>query len=513
MAVFSDKIVLIDFGSQYTLLIARALRKLGVFFEISATFPKTKDDNLRGIILSGGPGSVINVKTKRGIKRIVEIGVPILGICYGFQLLAEIFGGKVEKGKISEFGKVSIKVLDNSLVFEGTPHTQTVWMSHYDTVSEVPDTFEITSKTENNLISSFENKQQRIFAVQFHPEVKHTEYGLKILGNFLEVCKVRNKYEIDVPVISKLKENIANKVGSTNVIAGLSGGVDSTVLARLISEAIGHKFYGVFVDNGLLREDEGEEVFSYLKKLLPAANLKYVDAGDCFLNALKGVKDPELKREIIGHTFIDVFKDEAAKIDSCEFLAQGTLYPDVIESGFGPTGRSVKIKSHHNVGGLPAELGFKLLEPFRSFFKDEVREIGLLLGIPNEILNRHPFPGPGLAVRILGNITNSKLEILRKSDKIFIDELFKAELYYKIWQAFCVFLPVKTVGIKGDKRSFENVISLRAVNSVDGMTAESSDLPISFLKNVARRIANEVVGVNRVVYDLSSKPPGTIEWE
>jgi GMP synthase (glutamine-hydrolysing) len=509
----ADKILIIDFGSQYTKLIARKVRECKVYSEIvSCTSDLSKlgeDKSLKGIILSGGPSSVYVKNAPALSKQILNSGVPILGICYGLHLLSYHFKGKVGGGSTREYGKTKIHGTAKSLIFEGVSKKLTVWMSHGDHIKELPKEFKVTSRSENGLISSFENVKDNIYAVQFHPEVHHTEQGIKVLGNFLfKICLIRNKWKMGSFIDEKINE-IRGKVGNKKAILALSGGVDSTVAAFLINKAIGKNLICVHIDNGLMRKNESADIIKYFSKKL---NLKFIDGTKTFLNRLKGVSDPEKKRKIIGKTFIDLFQAYAKKIGNIEYLIQGTLYPDVIES-VSFAGPSVTIKSHHNVGGLPKSLKMKLIEPFRELFKDEVREIGNLLNVPSEIIERHPFPGPGLAVRIIGDVNTEKLELLREADYIYINSLKKHGLYNKIWQAFSVLLPVSTVGVMGDSRTYERVIALRAVESVDGMTANWFYMPPEVLEEISTSVTNKIKGINRVVYDVSNKPPSTIEWE
>ncbi len=513
----ADKIIIIDFGSQYTKLIARKVRECHVYSEVmpcTANLSElVNDKTIKGIILSGGPQSVYMKNSNRLAELILKLKVPILGICYGLQLLSHHFKGSVKGGKTREFGKTKIKLTSRSGILSGVSNKLTVWMSHNDHIKKLPVGFKATSRSENGLISSFEAVKENIYGVQFHPEVNHTEQGTKILDNFLyKICKINNKWEMGSFVNEKVKE-IKKTIGDEKAICAMSGGVDSAVAAYLINKAIGKNLICVHIDNGLMRKDESAEIVKYFSKKL---NLKFIDASKIFLSRLKGVSDPEKKRKIIGKTFIDVFQDFAKKQGKrnkkIKYLIQGTLYPDVIESSsfHGP---SVTIKSHHNVGGLPKSLHMQLIEPFRELFKDEVRVIGKLLNVPQVILGRHPFPGPGLAVRILGDITKEKLDILREADYIYRLNLHKHNLYDKIWQAFCVLLPVSTVGVMGDSRTYEKVLALRAVESVDGMTANWYPMPAKVLEEISTGITNKVIGINRVVYDISNKPPSTIEWE
>ena len=509
----ADKVLIIDFGSQYTKLIARKVRECRVYSEIvSCTSDLSglkNDSDLKGIILSGGPSSVYVKNAPALSNQILDSGVPILGICYGLQLLSYHFKGKVGGGKTREYGKTKIRRTAKTEILNGVKNQLTVWMSHGDHIKKLPKEFKITSRSENGLISSFENIKAQIYGVQFHPEVHHTEQGIKILHNFLfGICKIKNKWKMGSFIDEKVYE-IKEKVGNNKAILALSGGVDSTVAAFLVHKAIGKNLICVHIDNGLMRKNESRDIIKYFSKKL---NLKFIDGSKIFLSRLKGVSDPEKKRKIIGKTFIDLFQSYAKKTGKIKFLIQGTLYPDVIES-VSFAGPSVTIKSHHNVGGLPKTLKMKLIEPFRELFKDEVREIGKLMNVPREIIERHPFPGPGLAVRILGDVNKEKLELLREADYIYINSLINHKLYNKIWQAFGVLLPVSTVGVMGDSRTYERVIALRAVESVDGMTANWFYMPPAVLEEISTSITNKIKGINRVVYDVSNKPPSTIEWE
>uniref|UniRef100_A0A7C3RKM1 GMP synthase [glutamine-hydrolyzing] n=1 Tax=Dictyoglomus thermophilum TaxID=14 RepID=A0A7C3RKM1_DICTH len=503
----------IDFGSQYTQLIARRFREMGVYSEIfppTVKFSELKNKDVEGIVLSGGPNSVYDFNLNFDMDIFSE-KIPVLGICFGFQLMAQILGGKVEKGEKGEFGLTEIRIVKNSLLFKGLAEEEKVWMSHYDVVKELPPSFEVLAYSENNYIAAAQSQTNPLFAVQFHPEVTHTENGKKVLENFaFEICKAKKNWDLGRFVEEKIKE-IKERVGEDRVLLAVSGGVDSSTLAVLLQKAIGDKLTAIFVDHGLLRKGEKEEVSNALRSL--GVNLIVVNAEDRFLNRLKGVTDPEEKRKIIGHEFIEVFLEEAKKRGPFKYLAQGTLYPDVIESAASSTGMAAKIKTHHNVGGLPENLKFELIEPFRYLFKDEVRKIAEILNIPDFIIKRQPFPGPGLAVRILGEVTKDKLEILRMAENILQEELQKWSEYEKIWQSFAVLLPIRTVGVKGDFRSYEYVIALRIVESEDGMTANFVEVPYDILGKISRKITNEVKGINRVVYDLTDKPPATIEWE
>jgi GMP synthase (glutamine-hydrolysing) len=508
-----ETVIVLDFGSQYTQLIARRIREQNIFCEILPYNPDPesyRDKNLKGIVLSGGPSSVFDQNAPVCTGGVFKLGVPVLGICYGLQLIGRLFGGEVERSQRREYGKAFLHI-DKSdvLLFEVTDKT-VIWMSHGDHLSLLPPGFETLAHSENIPFAAIGNPEKKIYGLQFHPEVVHTQEGKKILHNFLfRICGCKGKWTTESFIDSAVAQ-IREQVKEGKVILGLSGGVDSSVCAVLISKAVGRQLYCILVDNGVLRKGEAQQVVSAFGDL--DLNLKLVDASQRFLSQLKGVIDPEEKRKIIGRTFIEIFEEEAHKIKDVEFLAQGTLYPDVIEStSF--KGPSATIKSHHNVGGLPEKMHLNLIEPLRELFKDEVRELGRKLNLPENIIGRHPFPGPGLAVRILGDITTERLQILREADDIYLSELRTSDQYEKVWQAFCVLLPVQTVGVMGDERTYENVIAVRAVTSVDGMTADWAKLPPQILGKISNRIINEVKGVNRVVYDISSKPPATIEWE
>ena len=514
----SELVLVLDFGSQYTQLIARRVRELGVYSEIHPfNFPIDRIRELKpvGIILSGGPSSVYDTDAPKSSREVLELGIPVLGICYGLQVIAEQLGGKVDSFARKEFGKAVLHVDKGDDLLKGLDGSTTVWMSHGDALSELPGGFEPIAHTDNAPICAIRNPSKKIFGVQFHPEVVHTPQGKVILSNFLhQVCGAKGDWTPAHFIEQSLVE-IRARVGTSRVLCALSGGVDSSVAAVLLHQAIGEQLHCVHINNGLMRKGESETVVETFRKTYHI-QLTYVDATDIFLSRLEGVTDPEKKRKIIGNTFIEVFETEAKKIagggGSFEYLAQGTLYPDVIES-VSFKGPSVTIKTHHNVGGLPERMNFKLLEPFRELFKDEVREVGRRLGLPEHFIDRHPFPGPGLAVRILGDITRPKLKLLCDADEIFIDEIRKAGLYDEIWQAFVVLLPVRSVGVMGDGRTYDNVVALRAVTSVDGMTADWARIPPDVLAKISNRISNELRGINRVVYDVSSKPPATIEWE
>ncbi len=510
-----ETVIVIDFGAQYSQLIARRVRENHVYCTILPCYAKIEriaEIAPKGIILSGGPASVYAPGAPRVDEGIFKLGVPILGICYGMQLGCQVLGGKVTAAKSREYGRTSGTVIDPAELFADMPKELTVWMSHGDSVTEVSDDFRPLVSTASTPLASVKHKTLPFYGVQFHPEVTHTPKGTQMLKNFLtRVCACRCDWTMS-NFIAESIDQVRARVGKDTVVLGLSGGVDSSVVALLLHRAIGPQLHCIFVDNGLLRKDEAKNVARNFNTAL-GLNLHVVDATDQFLDNLAGVDDPEKKRRIIGHTFIDVFKAEAAKIKGAKFLAQGTLYPDVIESVSAKGGPSATIKTHHNVGGLPAELGFELLEPVRELFKDEVRQIGLELGLPEAQVWRHPFPGPGLAVRMLGPVSRPALEVLRAADWIVVEEMHKSGWYRKVWQAFAVLLPVRTVGVMGDERTYENVIALRVVQSEDAMTADWVQLPYDLLGHISNRIINEVKGVNRVVYDISSKPPSTIEWE
>lgn len=511
----NEKILILDFGSQYAQLIARRVRENNVFSEIVShkiTREQIQRINPKGIILSGGPASVY-VKNAPGCDdRIVSLGIPILGICYGMQLGCQMLGATVKPTNTREYGRTACTIGEGNKLFKTLSKDITVWMSHGDQVIDLPSEFESLAFTHNCPFAAIRHKKNAFYGVQFHPEVTHTPQGSQIIRNFLyEICGCTGTWKMH-SYIEKSVNDIRKQVGNGRVVCGLSGGVDSAVTAALIHKAIGNHLSCIFVDNGLLRNYEAEEVIKAFKDNF-TVDLHAIHAQDRFLYKLKGVTDPEKKRKIIGHEFIEIFKEEAKRISGVKFLAQGTLYPDVIESIPAHGGPTVTIKSHHNVGGLPAELGFELVEPLRFLFKDEVRKIGEELGLPEELVWRHPFPGPGLGIRIIGEITKPRLEILRKADKILIEEIRKAMLYRSISQCFAVLLPLSTVGVMGDERSYENVIAIRAVETTDFMTADWYHIPNDILSIISSRIINEVKGVNRVVYDISTKPPSTIEWE
>ena len=513
-----DTILVVDFGSQYTQLIARRIRDLDVFSEIlpwDVSEDKIARLNPKGIILSGGPESVTLSNTPRVPEIIFKLDIPILGICYGMQTLAEQFGGQVTSSQAKEFGHAELLVENRSVLFDGFTCGSTidVWMSHGDHVSVLPDNFKLIASTTSAPIAAMEHSIKSIYGLQFHPEVTHTMLGNTVLSNFIfKACQCKAQWRMDDIITQKIKE-INERVGDQKVLLGLSGGVDSSVTAMLLDKAIGKNLLCVFVDNGLLRKNEAQEVENLFKEKMDL-NLVVVDARKVFYRHLKNISDPEQKRKVIGRTFIDIFDNEATKLkDRITFLAQGTIYPDVIESSDSESKEARVIKSHHNVGGLPQDMKMELVEPLRDLFKDEVRRVGVELGLPSEMLNRHPFPGPGLGVRILGEITQEKVKILQDADAIFIEELIKADLYEHVSQAFCAYLPIKSVGVVGDERRYADVIAIRAVETVDFMTATWARLPHEFLAHVSNRIVNEIEHVSRVVYDISSKPPATIEWE
>jgi GMP synthase (glutamine-hydrolysing) len=508
-------ILIIDFGSQFNQLIARRVRECHIYCQIEP--PTIEVSSIRalnpeGIILSGGPASIYEKNSPKIDSAVFDLGIPVLGICYGMQFMMAALGGNVKHAEKREYGFALLKIKDHETLFNGLDKTTTCWMSHGDSILKTPKGFKITASTKNSRIAAADNHRKRLYGLQFHPEVVHTPKGKKMLRNFLfDVCNCRRSWTMK-SFAKEAIENVRDTVGDKKVILGLSGGVDSSVTAVMIHKSIGRKLTCIFVDNGVLRKNEAEKLKITLKKHLNI-NIRFVNAASKFLKALTDVTDPERKRKIIGRMFMQVFEAEAKKIKGAEFLAQGTLYPDVIESVSAFGGPTSVIKSHHNVGGLPRKMKLKLIEPLRYLFKDEVRQLGKTLGLPDELIWRQPFPGPGLAIRIIGEITRQRLTILRNVDDLLLDEIKKAGYYKKLWQSFAVLLPIKSVGVMGDRRTYENIVAIRAVNSKDAMTADWAKLPHKFLGMVSNRIINEVGGVNRVVYDISSKPPSTIEWE
>ncbi len=512
-----EKILIIDFGSQVTKLIARRVRDLGVFSEIinPNDLKKVRNfDNIKGIILSGGPSTVTKSNFQTIPKNIFEKKIPILGICYGLQLIAKLFGGKIKSSKKRrEFGRAFIfKKKQSNLMKNFFSKKNSVWMSHEDAVVKLPKNFKVVAFTKSSKLTVIENSKNKIYGVQFHPEVTHTDNGNQIFKNFLFlICKIKKKWNV-VSQKNRIIKEVREIVKKDKVICALSGGVDSSVVALLINKAIKKNLFCIMVDTGLMRKDEFKYTYKIFKNKYNL-NVKLINASKIFYSNLKNISNPEKKRKIIGNLFIKIFERESKKIRNVKYLAQGTLYPDIIESRSSTGSKSAKIKSHHNVGGLPKKMNLKLVEPLKEFFKDEVRILGKSLGLSNEICNRHPFPGPGLAIRIVGNITLEKIQILQEADHIFISELNKNNLYSKIWQAYAALLPIKTVGVMGDSRTYEYVCLLRAVTSEDGMTADYFDFTKDFLDNISNKIVNNVKGINRVVYDISSKPPSTIELE
>ncbi|MDH4229099.1 MAG: glutamine-hydrolyzing GMP synthase [Nitrospirota bacterium] len=514
MAVHEDNILILDFGSQYTQLIARRIREFSVYSEIlpcTATLDEIKSRQPKGIILSGGPSSVYARDAPKPDPGVFDLGLPILGICYGMQLITHHFGGRVAAASHREFGRAELIVDKSAGLFDTLGDRSTVWMSHGDRIEVHPEGFIAIAHTANAPVAAFWNEQRRVWGLQFHPEVVHTPDGTTMLENFaFGICGCHPSWTMASFVETEIAR-IRKQVGDRQVICALSGGVDSSVAAVLVHQAIGDQLTCIFVNNGLLRKGEAAKVVATFRDHM-GMKLVFADEADRFLKKLAGVTDPEQKRKIIGNTFIDVFDEEAGRRKDVDFLVQGTLYPDVIES-VSFKGPSATIKTHHNVGGLPEDLKFKLIEPFRELFKDEVRAIGRELGVPHEIISRQPFPGPGLGIRILGEVTPERVALLQEADAIVLQEVKAAGLYESIWQSFAVLLPVKSVGVMGDERTYENAVVLRAVNSVDGMTADWVHLPYDLLGTISNRIINEVRGINRVCYDISSKPPGTIEWE
>ncbi len=515
MSSTHQSIAVLDFGSQYTQVIARRIRECNVYSKIyhySTPASVLKAENVAGIILSGGPSSVLGKKVPLPDEKIFDLGVPVLGICYGLQLIAHLLGGKVEKSDRREYGHSRLEITEGGDLLDGLGKSLRVWNSHGDKVIKLPRGFIATARTDNSDFAAIEHPKKKFFGLQFHPEVSHSEQGILILENFIRnICQCRNDWSMANYMEESIRK-IREEVGDSRVILGLSGGVDSSVAAALIQRAIGDQLVCVFVDNGLLRLNEREAVVNLFKRNFHM-NLHVEKSAKLFLDKLKGVTDPERKRKIIGYTFVEVFENFLKKNGDAKFLAQGTLYPDIIESVSIDGNPAATIKSHHNVGGLPKRMKLKVLEPLKELFKDEVRALGAELGLPHEVLWRQPFPGPGLAVRVIGEVNNRNLTVLRHADAILQEEMVAADLYYKVWQSFAVFLPVKTVGVMGDQRTYDNVIALRIVDSIDAMTADWVRVPYELLQKISTRIINEVTGVNRVVLDISSKPPSTIEWE
>jgi GMP synthase (glutamine-hydrolysing) len=521
--IHSDKILILDFGSQYTQLIARRIREIGVYCEIyscDCSAEEIQNFAPKGVILSGGPETVTSSDTPRAPQIVFELGIPVLGICYGMQTMAEQLGGKVESSDHREFGYAQIRARGHSkLLLNIEDHTSPegfglldVWMSHGDRVVELPTGFKLIASSDGAPIAGIADEDKNFYALQFHPEVTHTKQGGRILSRFvLEICDCQALWNSS-NIIEDSIQSVREKVGTDQVILGLSGGVDSSVVAALLHKAIGKQLTCVFVDTGLLRLNEGDQVMAMFAQHMGIKVIR-VDAEQRYLAALAGINDPEQKRKIIGGLFIDIFDEEAGKLTDAKWLAQGTIYPDVIESAGAKSGKAHLIKSHHNVGGLPENMTLKLVEPLRELFKDEVRKLGLELGLPADMIYRHPFPGPGLGVRILGEVKKQYADLLRQADAIFIEELYRHDLYDKVSQAFAVFLPVKSVGVMGDGRKYDYVIAIRAVETIDFMTARWAHLPYEFLDLISRRIINEVAGISRVTYDISGKPPATIEWE
>ena len=508
-------ILIIDFGSQYNQLIARRVREAHVYCQIeppSISVAQIRRLSPEGIILSGGPASIYEKGSPKADRGIFQLGIPVLGICYGMQYMVDALGGEVSKAAKREYGFARLRIKQAASIFEGIERETRCWMSHGDHIQRIPRGFRITASTPNSRVAAIENAKKGVYGLQFHPEVVHTPKGKRMLKNFLfGICRCRKSWTMK-SFIRQSVDEAKKLVQDKGVILGLSGGVDSSVTALLLHRAIGKQLTCIFVDNGLLREGEAEEVRGFFEKHFKV-NLKFVSARKMFLDRLKGVEDPEKKRKIIGRTFIEAFEREARKLHGVKFLAQGTLYPDLIESRSAFGGPSAVIKSHHNVGGLPRKMRLKLIEPLKHLFKDEVRLLGKELGLPEELIWRQPFPGPGLAIRVIGGVTQARLSLLRKVDTILLEEIRTAGLYKKLWQSFAVLLPLKSVGIMGDQRTYENIVAIRAVTSLDAMTADWARLPHALLGKISNRIINEVRGVNRVAYDISSKPPSTIEWE
>lgn len=506
-----DKIVVLDFGSQYNQLIVRRLRDLGVYSELldhNVSLSELKKPEIKGIILSGGPNSVEDEEHFTIDQEVFNLNKPVLGICYGMQLMSKLLGGQVNQGTVGEYGSTQMTLVNSSPLTKGLSTNQLVWMSHGDSVTTLPTNFEVIGQSDLTPLAMIQHLERPLFGTQFHLEVNHTENGQVMLQNFIDVCGCERNWNMTTFIEQEIKK-IRDTVQQDHVICGLSGGVDSSVVAALLHEAIGDQLHCIFVDHGCMRKDEAKQVKEMFGDHFHI-NLTIVDAADRFLDKLKGVSDPEAKRKIIGNEFVYVFDDEALKIEDAKWLAQGTLYTDVIESG---TKTAQTIKSHHNVGGLPDDMSFKLIEPLNTLFKDEVRELGRVLGLPDELVDRQPFPGPGLAIRIIGDVTKEKIKIVQESDVILHEEFKKHGLNREIWQYFTVLTPIQSVGVMGDQRTYDYTLAIRAVTSIDGMTADFAHVPFPVLSSISTRIVNEVKGINRVVYDITSKPPGTIEWE
>jgi GMP synthase (glutamine-hydrolysing) len=513
-----DLVVILDFGAQYSQLIARRVRECNVYSEIlpyDTSVDELKKRNVKAIILSGGPSSVYDKDAPKPDPKIWNSGIPILGICYGLQLIAENLGGKVGPGSKKEYGKTELLIDDNSDLFAGLLTSIECWMSHGDTVAKLPDGFKALAHTQNTQVAAAGDPRSKIYGVQFHPEVVHTPKGIEIIKNFVYIISGCKPTWTTKSYIEKATAELRSVIGKENILCALSGGVDSTTVAALVKHAVGDQLYCMFIDQGFMRRNEGKKINDVFTNRFKIKNFIHIDASDRFFGKLKGVTDPEQKRKLIGTEFIRTFEEEAKKLGTIPFLAQGTLYPDVIESAVpGVSSKAaVMIKTHHNVGGLPKDIKFKLVEPLKQLFKDEVRILGRELGVPDEIISRQPFPGPGLAIRIIGEVTRERVDILQRADEIVMDEIRKADYYKKLWQSFAVLLPIRTVGVMGDKRTYLNTVAMRAVTSVDAMTADWAKLPYELLEKISNRIVNELPEVNRVVYDISSKPPSTIEWE